>query len=121
MGAFAPARRREVHPRARWLFGAQRKEILDQSQGMFRYAMRDASFGELWGDGQRPEQFEHVFASVQTLTKIALENLPPDHFDVVNVDEFHHARSPTDQHILNHLTPLDILGPPAPQRPGHGP
>lgn len=110
MAAVDYARLRERLPRARLLFIAHRKEILEQSQGMFRYAMRDPSFGELWVDGKRPEQFEHVFASVQSLTHIDLTNLPADHFDVVIVDEFHHASAPTYQDILYHLEPRELLG-----------
>lgn len=97
-------------PRARLLFVAHRKEILEQSQGMFRYAMRDASFGELFVDGKRPEQFEHVFASVQSLANIDLQDTPADYFDVVIVDEFHHAAARTYQTLLKHLRPRELLG-----------
>ncbi len=53
--------------RARLLFVAHRKEILEQSRTTFRHVLRDGSFGELWVDGQRPERWEHVFASIQSL------------------------------------------------------
>ena len=54
-------------PRSRLLFVAHREEILDQSLATFRYALRDASFGEKWVGGARPTRFEHVFASIQSL------------------------------------------------------
>ncbi len=55
--------------RSRLLFVAHREEILDQSLATFRYALRDASFGEKWVGGARPTRFEHVFASIQSLQR----------------------------------------------------
>src|SRR3546814_863595 len=39
-----------------------------------------------------------------------LENLAPDHFDVVIIDEFHHAAAPTYKALLEHLLPRELLG-----------
>ncbi len=97
-------------PRARLLFVAHRKEILDQSLATFRHALRDAAFGELWVGGDRPNRFEHVFASIQSLSARGFDNLPPDHFDVVIIDEFHHAAAPTYKALLEHLLPRELLG-----------
>lgn len=97
-------------PRSRLLFVAHRKEILDQSLATFRHALRDAAFGELWVAGDRPTRFEHVFASIQSLSARGLDNLPPDHFDVVIIDEFHHAAAPTYKALLDHLLPRELLG-----------
>ena len=49
------------------LFVAHRQEILQQSLATFRQVLRDGSFGELLVDGERPSQWRHVFASVQSL------------------------------------------------------
>ena len=46
-------------------------------------------------DGRRPADFEHVFASIQSLSASGLRDLDPHHFDVVIVDEFHHAAAPS--------------------------
>lgn len=97
-------------PRARLLFIAHREEILDQSLATFRYALRDASFGEKWVGGSRPTRFEHVFASIQSLNASGLEALAPDHFDVVVIDEFHHAAATSYRRVLDHLTPIELLG-----------
>ncbi len=96
--------------RARLLFVAHREEILDQSLATFRYALRDASFGEKWVGGSRPTRFDHVFASIQSLNANSLANLPADHFDVVIVDEFHHAAATSYEHVLDHLGPVELLG-----------
>ncbi|MEV6490318.1 DUF3427 domain-containing protein [Actinoplanes sp. NPDC051633] len=110
MAAVDYARLRERMPRARLLFVAHRQEILAQSLATFRHAIRDYSFGELWVGGAKPTEFEHVFASVQTLRARPLEDLAPDHFDVIIVDEFHHAAAPSYRVIMDHLEPVQMLG-----------
>jgi superfamily II DNA or RNA helicase/HKD family nuclease len=110
MAAVDYARLRHRLPRARLLFIAHREEILDQSLATFRYALRDASFGEKWVGRSRPQRFEHVFASIQSLNASGLADLPPDHFDVVIVDEFHHAAATSYTKVLDHLAPVELLG-----------
>ncbi|MCB1005762.1 MAG: DEAD/DEAH box helicase family protein, partial [Acidimicrobiales bacterium] len=96
--------------RSRLLFVAHREEILDQSLATFRYALRDPSFGEKWVGGARPTRFEHVFASIQSLNAADLDALPADHFDVVIVDEFHHAAASSYERVLGHLQPAELVG-----------
>ena len=96
--------------RSRLLFVAHREEILKQSLATFRHAVRDHAFGELWVGGQRPRQFDHVFASIQSLNAAGLGYLEPGHFDVVIVDEFHHAAAPSYRTLLEHVTPTELLG-----------
>jgi len=95
--------------RSRLLFVAHRKEILTQSRDTFRLVLKDWSFGELWVDGERPDRFDHVFASIQSLNTADLSRLAPDHYDVVIVDEFHHAAAASYQRLLNHLEPQQLL------------
>ncbi|MEV6039272.1 DUF3427 domain-containing protein [Nonomuraea sp. NPDC052116] len=90
------------------LFVAHRKEILRQSLLTFRQVMRDETFGELYVDGARPEQWRHVFASVQTLHANPLPE--PDRFDMVVVDEFHHAEAATYRQLLSGVRPKVLLG-----------
>ncbi len=97
-------------PRARLLFVAHRREILEQSLLTFRHALHDASFGELWVGSERPRDFEHVFASVQSLTASGVDAIDPSHFDVVVIDEFHHAAAPTYRALLERLQPMELLG-----------
>ena len=103
-------RLRDELPRARLLFVAHRAEILEQSRVSFQHALRDATFGELWAGGERPSRFEHVFASIQSLSSTGLRHLDPTHFDVVIVDEFHHAAADTYRAVLEHVRPLELLG-----------
>ena len=93
------------------LFVAHRQEILEQSLRTYREVRGDAAFGELYVAGQRPERWRHVFASVQSLAAgDTLSMLPPGHFDIVVVDEFHHAEAATYRRLLEHFTPVELLG-----------
>jgi len=92
------------------LFVAHRREILEQSMRTYREVLGDGSFGELYVGGQRPERWKHVFASVQSLTSYGVTNIPSDAFDIVVIDEFHHAEAKTYRRILDHLLPTELLG-----------
>ncbi|MER7723173.1 DUF3427 domain-containing protein [Streptomyces sp. NPDC096323] len=94
----------------RLLFVAHRKEILEQSLRVYQNVLVDANFGELFFGGEVPEDWNHVFASVQSLNARALERLAPDHFDVIVIDEFHHGTSPTYRRIVDHFAPQELLG-----------
>lgn len=90
------------------LFVAHREEILRQSMLTFRQVLRDATFGELYVGGSRPEEWRHVFASIQSLH---INPLPqPDAFDMVIVDEFHHAEAATYRRLLSAVQPKVLLG-----------
>jgi superfamily II DNA or RNA helicase/HKD family nuclease len=103
-------RLREKLGNPRLLFVAHRGQILSQSMAVFRHVLRDGTFGEPFVDGRRPTEWNHVFASVQSLAQVELENLSPDSFDIVIVDEFHHAAADTYRRLLNHLKPAYLLG-----------
>ena len=75
------------------LFVAHRREILEQSLRTYREVLNDANFGELYVGGTRPERWRHVFASVQSLTSYGVDKIEPDAYDVVVIDEFHHAEA----------------------------
>lgn len=107
MAAVDYARLAQRLPRSRLLFVAHREEILEQSLRTFRHALRQPSFGEKWVGGRRPSRWEHVFASVQS---IRAESIDPRHFDVVIVDEFHHAAAPSYDRLLHRLEPVELLG-----------
>ena len=94
----------------RLLFVAHRQEILKQSLGAFRQVLRDGSFGELYVDGHRPDEWRYVFASIQSLAQVDFDRLDPASFDVVIVDEFHHAAAPTYRKVLERLKPKVLLG-----------
>ncbi|MFE1327438.1 DUF3427 domain-containing protein [Streptomyces sp. NPDC058741] len=92
------------------LFVAHRKEILKQSLRTYREVLDDPSFGELLHGGADPHAWSHVFASVQSLNVRRLEELAPDHFDIVVIDEFHHATATTYRRVIDHFEPRQLLG-----------
>ena len=103
-------RLRKLIPRARLLFVAHREEIIEKSRATYRHALRDPSFGELWVAGRKPSDWDAVFASIQSLHRNGLEDLAADHFDVVVVDEFHHAAANSYRDVLARLKPRELLG-----------
>ena len=93
MAAFDYARFQREHSGApRLLFAAHRKEILSQARDCFRTVLRDQNFGGLLVAGNDPGEWNHVFASVQSLNnRQPWNHLRADHFDYVVIDEAHHG------------------------------
>ena len=92
------------------LFVAHREQILDQSLQTFRDVLRRGDFGEKFVAGEVPREWRHVFASIQSLHRLDSGKLEPDRFDVVYVDEFHHAEAATYRTLLDHLKPKVLVG-----------
>lgn len=95
----------------RLLFVAHRDRLLDQSLTAFRHVLKDTAFGEKLVGGARPQKGDHVFASIQSLNAGGrIDALDPQHYEVVIVDEFHHAEAPTYERLLEHVRPRILVG-----------
>ncbi len=92
------------------LFVAHRKEILLQARRMYQEVLTESTFGELLVDGQEPANWCHVFASIQSLSQARLSGIAADHFDVVVIDEFHHAEASSYRRLLDHVRPIELVG-----------
>lgn len=92
------------------LFLAHRRELLDQARKTFRAILKDDAFGQRLVDGERPTNSDHLFASVQSLARVDCADIAPDRWDVVVVDEFHHAEAPSYDRWLSHLNPWVLVG-----------
>ncbi|MDY5584579.1 MAG: DUF3427 domain-containing protein [Arcanobacterium sp.] len=92
------------------LFIAHQGELLRQSRSAFATVLRDQQFGEFYFDGQIPENHDAVFATIQTLSKSGMEKFDADEFDVVIIDEFHHADAPTYRKVIEYFRPNEFLG-----------
>jgi superfamily II DNA or RNA helicase len=102
---------KENNSKARLLFVAHRKEILEQAHETFRHVLKDSNFGSLWVDGEEPDNYEHVFASVQTLkNKITGLPLSSDFYDYIIIDEVHHIAASSYRPILEKFDPSILLG-----------
>lgn len=95
----------------RLLFVAHREEILKQSLYTFRAVLKDANFGEMFVGSYRPDSIANLFISIQTFhSQIFVAKMPPDFYDYIVVDEFHHAVAPTYQKLLSYYCPKILLG-----------
>jgi len=102
---------RDVHGRdLTLLFVAHRKEILMQARRVYQEVLTDATFGELMVGGDQPTRWRHVFASIQSLSAERLATIEPSHFDLVVIDEFHHAEAASYRRLLDHARPIELLG-----------
>jgi superfamily II DNA or RNA helicase/SOS-response transcriptional repressor LexA len=92
------------------LFVAHREEILLQAERTFKSLLPKLVSGH-FNAKTKVLDADIVFASIQTLGKQAnLNQVNPNHFDYVIVDEFHHAGASSYQSLLNHFTPQFLLG-----------
>lgn len=93
------------------LFLAHRKEILEQSLHSFRNVLKDQNFGELWLGEHSPSEYQHLFASIQTLNSNEnYKNIPKGYFDYIVIDESHHAYASSYLRIINYFEPEILLG-----------
>jgi superfamily II DNA or RNA helicase/HKD family nuclease len=94
----------------RLLFVAHRRELLEQARATFRNVLHEGAFGELLADGLVPDRWEHVFATVQTASRLLPERVTADHFEHVIVDECHHAPAESYQRMMQFLSPRTLVG-----------
>ncbi len=95
---------------ARVLFVAHREEILTQARETYHKIRPNATLG-LYTGTEKVADADIVFASIQTLGQGRhLENFACDAFQYVVVDEFHHAATQTYRRLLDHFTPMFLLG-----------
>lgn len=94
----------------RVLFLAHRTELITQSYGCFEKSGlapgREQASHTMFGQEYDPQV---VCGTVQTV-HARLEDIPPDTFDLIVVDECHTSSSPTYLRVLNHFTNAKILG-----------
>ena len=96
---------------ARLLFVAHRKEILEQSIQKFQEVLNDFNFGELYVDGRKPTNIEHLFISIQSFNSAHLNQwTTTDYYDYIVIDEFHHAAANSYQELLAYYQPRILLG-----------
>lgn len=94
----------------RLLFVAHRREILEQARKTYREVLKEPSFGEILATGYAPKDWTYVFAMVQSLNSERLSQLAKDHFEVITIDEFHHAEAPSYRRVMSHFEPVELLG-----------
>ncbi len=94
----------------RILFIAHREEILKQAKQSFQHIMPHQTYGLYYGTEKQPEA-DVIFASIFTLgMKRHLEAFSPYDFDLIVVDEFHHAAAQSYQRVIDYFKPKFLLG-----------
>lgn len=94
----------------RVLFIAHRDEILHQAAKAFRTVYADKTIG-FYNAQTKDQNTELLFASIHTLSQAYhLEKFKPDDFDLIIVDEFHHAVAKSYERVINYFRPQFLLG-----------
>ncbi|MCS0543474.1 DEAD/DEAH box helicase family protein, partial [Aeromonas veronii] len=94
----------------RVLFIAHREEILYQAQSSFSNILPNRTTG-IYNGKNKDGDAELVFASIYTLSmKHHLEAFSTDDFDLIIVDEFHHAAANSYQKVIDYFNPRFLLG-----------
>lgn len=100
-----------VGKRNRLLFIAHREEILKQSIDTFRHILKNYNFGEVYAGGQRTDELDFLFITIQSLNSQRLiDKTPPDFYDFIVVDEFHHACAKSYKELISYYKPKIFLG-----------
>ncbi|PKH10678.1 DEAD/DEAH box helicase family protein [Planomicrobium sp. MB-3u-38] len=94
----------------RVLFVAHREEILFQAKQSFQHVHPDRT-NAFYNASKKETDADFIFASIYTLgSQYHLDRFEPDAFDLIVVDEFHHAAAPTYERLLQHFEPKFLLG-----------
>lgn len=113
LSAFDYAHFRQNNKRARLLFIAHRKEILEQARRTYCNMLKDSNFGELWVGNYHPQNnLEHLFVSITTLNNNfgTFEELGQDYYDYIVLDEAHHGMAQSYRKLFNFFVPKVFLG-----------
>jgi superfamily II DNA or RNA helicase/HKD family nuclease len=97
--------------RPRLLFVAHREEILKQALRTYREVLRDHAFGELLVGGSEPDRFDHLFATIDSVTgRELVARFGADHWHTVVVDECHRLAAQRFDAFATSVTPRILLG-----------
>lgn len=97
------------HPRL--LFVAHREEILRQAMRTYREVLRDPEFGDLLTGSYQPERWDHLFATIDSVTSRDLvATVGADHWHTVVVDECHRLAADRFDAFAKAARPSVLLG-----------
>ena len=97
--------------RPRMLFVAHREEILRQALRTYREVLRDPEFGDLLTGSHQPERWDHLFATIDSVTSRGLvATVGADHWHTVVVDECHRLAADRFDAFVKAVRPSVLLG-----------
>ncbi|MBS0511602.1 MAG: DUF3427 domain-containing protein [Proteobacteria bacterium] len=101
----------QVGGQPRLLFVAHREEILKQALRTYREVLRDHAFGELLAGGAQPERFDHLFATIDSVSARELVyRCGEDYWHTVVVDECHRLAADRFHAFVSVVRPRVLLG-----------
>ncbi len=97
--------------RPRLLFVAHREEILRQALRTYREVLRDPEFGDLLTGSHQPERWDHLFATIDSVTgRDLVAAVGADHWHTVVVDECHRLAADRFDAFVKAVCPSVLLG-----------
>ncbi|MBU9723817.1 MULTISPECIES: DEAD/DEAH box helicase family protein [Bacillaceae] len=94
----------------RILFIAHTEEILKQAKRSFQHIMPERIYG-IYNGTTKEHRADTVFASIFTLANERhLNKFKENSFDLIIIDEFHHAAAKSYQRVLDYFQPDFLLG-----------
>jgi superfamily II DNA or RNA helicase/HKD family nuclease len=97
--------------RPRLLFVAHREEILRQAMRTYREVLRDPEFGDLLTGSHQPERWDHLFATIDSVTSRNLvATVGASHWHTVVVDECHRLAAERFDAFAQTIRPSVLLG-----------
>ena len=97
--------------RPRLLFVAHREEILRQALRTYREVLRDPEFGDLLTGSHSPERWDHLFATIDSVTSRELVvNVGASHWHTVVIDECHRLAADRFDAFVSAIRPRQLLG-----------
>jgi superfamily II DNA or RNA helicase len=102
---------RTVGGRPRLLFVAHREEILRQALRTYREVLRDPEFGDLLTGGHQPDRFDHLFATIDSLTsRKVVPTFGAGHWHTVVIDECHRLAADRFHAFATAIRPSLLVG-----------
>ena len=97
--------------RPRLLFVAHREEILRQALRTYREVLRDPEFGDLLTGSHQPERWDHLFATIDSVSSRDLvATVGAGHWHTVVVDECHRLAADRFDAFVKVVRPSVLLG-----------
>jgi superfamily II DNA or RNA helicase len=97
--------------RPRILFVAHREEILRQALRTYREVLRDPEFGDLLTGTHQPERWDHLFATIDSVSSRGLvASVGAQHWHTVVIDECHRLAANRFDAFVKAVRPSVLLG-----------
>jgi superfamily II DNA or RNA helicase len=93
---------RKLKRKPKLLFLAHRKDIVEQARDKYRAVLQEPKFGALISEGASfdSQAAEQIFCTVQSWATHVCKQLPYNFFDLIVLDECHHAAAASYQEII---------------------